>query len=246
MKNLITDDVGAFAVVLAFLVLFLLLNAEAKASDTYMVLGLGNSHFSYTRSGIDTTGNGTWRQEGFGFQQEADNNGYTIGIGGKLTRSFGWEIAYQDFGRHNTFAAYVDDDQYDPNSPTLCTTDPCPNSIYGYGVGRAQGLLFSVLPEMKIGKRSALFARGGATYYRATWEALTTNQNGNRKAAERWGPINSRGWSHHYGLGIRIGQFTLERAWHPRIRANEGDGVMGCCSAYEGVTTTFLSYRVEL
>lgn len=227
----------------AFFLLFMLGTVKA---ETYMVLGLGNSHFSYTKSGINGTGNGAWYQEGFGHQIEADNNGYTIGIGWKVNRNLGFEIAYQDFGRHNTFAAYVDDDEYDPGSPNLCTTDPCPNSIYGYGVGRAQGLLFSAMPEMKIGKRSAIFGRAGATYYRATWEALTTNQNGNRKAADLWGPINARGWSHHYGVGVRVGRFTIERAWHPKIRASVSPDPGGCCSAYEGITTTMLSYRVEL
>ena len=199
--------------------------SRATGAETYALVQVGKAHFANPAR--------VWHnfdpvtRHGYGWEANERSSAWAIGLGRKLF----WgalEVAYHDFGETNSYAAYP----YDEGSPSLppgCVY-PCTNPQWVYHHGTAQGLAFSVLPEIKpLRADFALFARAGLTLYRATFDYCIADMERFPEARQpncrKWHPTYAV--TPHYGLGVRVGWLTLEVTRYHDLRARDPEHQFG-------------------
>lgn len=194
-------------------VVFLLTCYQASA-NSYLIVNYGESRLR---------GNGDWHNWspatsiGYSSTDNETSNTYSIGVG----KRYGWgsvELSYQDFGDSSSYAGYPYDPGFGGCDPAAW---PCNlNTQWVYHYGEARGINLSVLPEWKIG-RVGLFSRLCASYYEASFTYKIANERGvpNARQFDYEGGWTSSGISPCFGLGIRVGDYTLETTRYHSIEA---------------------------
>ena len=185
-------------------------------AETYGTVALGKSRFSNPEK--------VWQNfaptsaYGYGTVAMEVSNSWAIGVGRRF--DFGSvDVRYQDFGETKSYAAYP----YDPGSqnlPSNCNY-PCTPPQWVYHYGTAQGITVAGNLEEKLGKKTALYARAGLTFYRATFEYHIADPYANpdeRVAIEQKWPT-TYGISPAYGFGLRHGWLFVEFMRHADVSA---------------------------
>lgn len=221
------------------LLLALLVSTSANA-QVYGTISFGKSKFNNPV--------GVWHDfkpityYGFSWVAMEQSNTWSIGLGKKY-RWGSLEAAFHDFGETKSYAGYP----YDEGSPSLPSECdyPCTAPQWVYHYGTAQGISLSALPEYSFWKNAGLFARFGATLYRATFEYHIADiaQSPNRRASVpvKWEPTYAI--SPMYGIGIRLGHVSLEVSRHQKIEAKHPEHQTG---SFQQIDTVTISYRVPL
>ena len=174
--------------------LFLLIGScvmEAKA-ETYLVGGLGQSHYE-------------WRHDGFWRQDSAPNPGssstrdfmWIVGLGIK-TNLFPVELSYWDLGKYSNSLNFCSDDDY---INTRCKILNDKWLSHAEGVGRVRALTLSVLPSVPY---TPLYVRLGFARTRGFYAA--GHENGTIYANPSWDYKNTL----VYGLGMEKSGYRVE------------------------------------
>lgn len=218
-----------------------LVSAPAAANDDYyLTLGAGKSH-------LENPGK-VWHNfeptvsAGYASTDNDHSNTWSIGFGKK----YGWgsvEIAYHDFGSSGSDAGYPYDPGYvGPGAPAGCVW-PCDlNTQWVYHYGSATGISLTALPEYKFGKDSAVYLRAGGVFYKAKFEYFISNEQGihNSRTFDYHGGWENKGLSGVLGLGLRLGDISIEATHYPTVESKADDGTPG---HFQRVSTLTVNFR---
>lgn len=208
--------------------------------QSYTVLEVGQSRFR---------GNGLWanfapisQQHDYEWMAKERAGAWTLGFGART--DFGAiEVAYHDLGNTTSFAGYPHIDPGAPNLPPGCGYPCGMPTQWVYHYGEAQALSLSALPETKLGPLT-LFARAGAALYRAKFEYHIANEDGDPSNKFFSG---STKWSYYgftplYGLGARIGAFSIEAKRFHNLEAKHHEHGSG---SWRGVDVISIGAKVS-
>lgn len=219
------------------LLVLLLLIGDAYA-DSYLVMGVGQSHLQAVNA------DNLWRQEGFGHENYQESPTYKIGVGYKVKSWLSAELDYRNLGNYSSTALWVGDavgaGQYNP-AIRRCNGE-CEQTSYAGIHGRTSGVGASIVaaPDWDI----APLLRLGAFYYRSSFNVdIVFGTLGDHQTqlqhldTDGRSSFNSSGISPMVGVGVRARWLEIEATYFPKV----GSGV----SPYLAVTTLTASVRKE-